>query len=64
MLKALGVERIKLMTNNPKKIEGLEASGIIVTERIPTGLFIKPENKKYLAVKRKKSGHLLKLNAF
>jgi 3,4-dihydroxy 2-butanone 4-phosphate synthase/GTP cyclohydrolase II len=59
ILKDLGVQHIRLMTNNPKKIEGLRECGLIVTERIP--IYVKPNksNKSYLLTKQKKMGHLL-----
>jgi len=57
ILADLGIKRIKLMTNNPKKIEGLEKYGLKIIERIP--LIIKPTttNKKYLEAKKEKLGH-------
>ena len=59
ILADLGIKRIKLITNNPKKIEGLERYGIKIVERVP--LIIKPNttNKKYLEAKKKKLGHYL-----
>ena len=59
MLADLGIKKIKLMTNNPKKIEGLEKYGIKIVERVP--LVIKPTatNKKYLEAKKEKLGHYL-----
>ena len=59
ILADLGIKRIKLITNNPKKIEGLERYGIKIVERVP--LIIKPNttNQKYLEAKRKKLGHYL-----
>jgi 3,4-dihydroxy 2-butanone 4-phosphate synthase / GTP cyclohydrolase II len=59
MLKAFGADRIRLLTNNPKKVEGLEKYGIKVVERIP--LITKPttENSSYLAIKKRKMGHKL-----
>jgi len=59
ILKDLGIKRIRLMTNNPKKIEGLEKYGIKIVERIP--LITKPTttNKKYLEAKKNKLGHCL-----
>ena len=59
MLKSLNVRSIKLITNNPNKINGLEKCGIVVVERIP--LMIEPNiyNEKYLKTKMEKSGHLL-----
>lgn len=57
----LGLKKIKLMTNNPKKIVGLEGYGLEVVKRVP--LEIKPTrmNKKYLRTKKEKLGHVLKL---
>src|SRR3989338_10148390 len=59
ILADLGIKSMKLMTNNPKKIEGLGNYGIKIVERVP--LIIKPNttNKKYLEAKRKKLGHYL-----
>jgi GTP cyclohydrolase II len=59
MLRALGIEEVRLLTNNPQKVEGLEAAGIRVAERVPHQMPINPHNADYLATKRKKSGHLL-----
>jgi GTP cyclohydrolase II len=58
MLRALGIGAVRLLTNNPKKVEGLEAAGIEVTERVPHHMPANPHNADYLATKRKKSGHL------
>jgi len=57
ILADLGIKRIRLMTNNPKKIEGLEKYGLKIIERVP--LIIKPttSNKKYLEAKKEKLGH-------
>ena len=59
MLFSLKVKSIRLMTNNPKKIGGLEALGVKVKDRIP--LMMKPNsyNRFYLETKKAKSGHLL-----
>jgi 3,4-dihydroxy 2-butanone 4-phosphate synthase / GTP cyclohydrolase II len=59
ILKDLGIKKIRLLTNNPKKIEGLEKYGIEIVERMP--LIIKPTttNKKYLEAKKNKLGHKL-----
>ncbi|GLR46783.1 GTP cyclohydrolase II [Sphingomonas astaxanthinifaciens] len=57
MLRALGVEAVRLLTNNPAKIEGLAAAGIAVT-RVPHHLPANPHNADYLATKKAKSGHL------
>lgn len=57
ILADLGIKRMKLITNNPKKIEGLEKYGIKIVERVP--LITKPTttNKKYLEAKKEKLGH-------
>jgi GTP cyclohydrolase II len=59
MLEALGQRRIRLLTNNPKKVEALTALGIEVTERIPLKAGEGPHNRAYLATKRDRSGHQL-----
>lgn len=57
MLRALGVDAVRLLTNNPAKLAGLEAQGI-TAERVPHRLPANPHNAHYLDVKRAKSGHL------
>jgi GTP cyclohydrolase II len=59
MLRTLGASEIRLLTNNPAKVGGLEAAGIRVAERVPHQMPTNPHNADYLATKRKKSGHLL-----
>lgn len=59
MLMALGVQRIRLMTNNPRKLTEMEAFGIEVTERVPLEFDPVPENAEYLRAKKEKLGHLL-----
>ncbi len=59
MLRILGVESIALITNNPRKVDGLEAEGTVITERRPLKILPNPHNVRYLETKRKKSGHLL-----
>lgn len=59
MLELLGVGAVRLMTNNPAKVEALAASGIAVTERVPHQLPANPHNARYLSTKRDRSGHLL-----
>ena len=59
MLRALGIDEVRLLTNNPRKVVGLEAAGIKVAERVPHHMPTNPHNADYLATKRKKSGHLL-----
>jgi len=56
ILKALGLMRIRLLTNNPAKVEALEREGIAV-ERVPLRTKPTPENIDYLRVKQKKLGH-------
>jgi 3,4-dihydroxy 2-butanone 4-phosphate synthase/GTP cyclohydrolase II len=55
----LGVRKMRLMTNNPKKIVGLEGYGLEVVERIPVEMVPTCTNIKYLKTKREKMGHLL-----
>jgi len=59
ILKDIGLEKIKLITNNPKKIIGLEGYGIEIVERIPIVVEANPINEKYMITKKKKMGHLL-----
>ncbi len=61
ILADLGVRKMRLMTNNPKKIIGLEGYGIEVTERVPIEVFPQKENINYLKTKCEKMGHLLNL---
>lgn len=60
MLDLLGVKAIRLMTNNPAKVESLRAVGVNVIERVPHQLPANPHNARYLATKRDRSGHLLR----
>lgn len=55
----LGVGDIRLLTNNPRKIVGLEGYGLKITERIPVEIKARQENVKYLKAKKDKLGHLL-----
>jgi GTP cyclohydrolase II len=59
MLEALGQDRVRLLTNNPRKVAGLEAEGIEVVERVPLKTGENPHNAAYLATKKAKSGHEL-----
>ncbi len=59
MLDLLGVDAVRLLTNNPDKVAGLEAHGITVVERVPHRLPPNPFNEKYLATKRDRTGHQL-----
>ena len=55
----LGVRKIRMLTNNPKKIVGLEGYGLTVTERIPIEIKPSETNIHYLKTKKKKMGHIL-----
>ena len=57
----LGVKEIRLLTNNPKKIVGLEGYGLKVVEQVPIEIAPNDVNAKYLDTKRLKMGHVLKL---
>jgi GTP cyclohydrolase II len=59
ILRDLGVTRIRLLTNNPRKIEALEEGGITIVERLPLIVGETPHNRGYLRTKRKRLGHLL-----
>ena len=59
MLHALKIDQVRLLTNNPDKVAGLENAGISVVERVPHQMPANPHNADYLATKRKRSGHLL-----
>lgn len=62
ILRDLGVRKIKLLTNNPKKVIGLKGYGLDIVERVPIEMPSNPENKNYLATKRDKLGHLILVN--
>lgn len=55
----LGLKQIRLLTNNPKKIVGLEGYGLKVVERVPIEIPPNPINKRYLKAKKEKLGHVL-----
>ncbi|HTI31591.1 MAG TPA: GTP cyclohydrolase II [Sphingomonas sp.] len=57
MLALLGQDSVRLLTNNPAKVSGLQAAGISVTERVPHSLQANPHNEVYLATKRVRTGH-------
>ena len=58
MLRALGIHRVRLLTNNPAKLAGLEAEGIAIAGRVAHHMTTNPHNADYLATKKAKSGHL------
>ena len=55
----LGLKTIRLLTNNPKKVVGLEGYGLKITEQVPIRIKPNPHNERYLKAKREKMGHLL-----
>ncbi|ORJ63574.1 bifunctional 3,4-dihydroxy-2-butanone-4-phosphate synthase/GTP cyclohydrolase II [Geothermobacter hydrogeniphilus] len=59
ILSELGIRKIRLMTNNPKKIVGLEGYGLEIVERVPVQAEPTDANRRYLKTKREKMGHLL-----
>ncbi|MFA5498995.1 MAG: bifunctional 3,4-dihydroxy-2-butanone-4-phosphate synthase/GTP cyclohydrolase II [Candidatus Cloacimonadia bacterium] len=59
ILKELGVTRIRLLTNNPKKIIGLQGYNLEIIERVPIEIESQKDNRKYLETKKNKMGHLL-----
>lgn len=60
ILKDLGITQIRLLTNNPRKIKGLEGYGLTVVERVPIQTEENESNSNYLHTKQKKLGHLLR----
>ncbi len=61
ILRSLGVRKMRLLTNNPRKIAGLGGYGLEVVERVPLQMPPKKENERYLRTKKLKLGHLLNL---
>ena len=59
MLKALGIITLKLMTNNPDKLDQLGKYGITIDERIGLSLPTNPHNHDYLETKKVRTGHLI-----
>ncbi|MCY4624308.1 MAG: bifunctional 3,4-dihydroxy-2-butanone-4-phosphate synthase/GTP cyclohydrolase II [Chloroflexi bacterium] len=59
ILADLGVRRLRLLTNNPKKVVGLDAYGLDLVDRVPIAAPPTPQNRDYLATKRVKLGHLI-----
>ncbi|MGB9700808.1 MAG: bifunctional 3,4-dihydroxy-2-butanone-4-phosphate synthase/GTP cyclohydrolase II [Thermodesulfobacteriota bacterium] len=62
ILRDLGVQKIRLLTNNPKKIVGLQGYGLEVVERVPIEIKPSKKNLSYLKTKKKKLGHLLSID--
>jgi len=61
MLFMLGVRKMRLMTNNPRKIVGVQGHGLEVIERVPIEIQSNPGNKKYMHTKKHKLGHILNI---
>jgi GTP cyclohydrolase II len=59
MLQRLGQDSVRLLTNNPRKVAGLESAGIRVVEQVPLKAGANPHNAHYLETKRDRSGHKL-----
>jgi len=59
MLRLLSIDEVRLLTNNPEKVAGLEGEGIKVAERLPLKIASNPHNAHYLATKRDRTGHKL-----
>ena len=59
ILSDLGIRKIRLLTNNPRKVVGLEGYGMEIVERIPIRSVANPHNARYLSTKKRKMGHLL-----
>jgi GTP cyclohydrolase II len=59
MLRALGVDQVRLLTNNPGKVAGLEHEGIAVAQRVPHHMPTNPHNADYIATKRSRSQHII-----
>ncbi|MDX9801437.1 MAG: GTP cyclohydrolase II [Spirochaetia bacterium] len=64
ILKELGIKEIRLITNNPAKIEGLEDSGITVEERIPIETEITEDNCRYIRTKAERMNHIINMGNF
>ncbi|MFO8045224.1 MAG: GTP cyclohydrolase II, partial [Halomonas sp.] len=64
MLEHLGVASLRLMTNNPRKVEALTSAGVRVVERVPLTTGLNPHNEHYLSTKAGKLGHLMALGDF
>jgi GTP cyclohydrolase II len=58
MLKALGVTRVRLLSNNPEKVEALQRAGVEVVERVPCEVKPSPHAEEYLKTKKEKLGHI------
>ncbi|MBW6514180.1 MAG: bifunctional 3,4-dihydroxy-2-butanone-4-phosphate synthase/GTP cyclohydrolase II [Candidatus Syntrophosphaera sp.] len=59
ILKDLGLKKIRLLTNNPKKIVGLQGYGLEIVERVPIEIPVQDKNRTYMQTKKEKMGHIL-----
>jgi GTP cyclohydrolase II len=64
MLEHLGVSTLKLMTNNPRKVDALTRDGVTISERQPITTGLNPHNEQYLSTKAGKLGHMMALDDF
>ncbi|WP_151671653.1 GTP cyclohydrolase II [Nitrincola schmidtii] len=64
MLKHLGIQSVRLMTNNPRKVKALEAAGVTVAERVPLQVGKNSHNEGYLHTKMGKLGHMMQEEHF
>lgn len=64
ILSSLGAGKIRLMTNNPRKMAGLQGHGLEIVERVPLEIAATLASRRYLRTKREKLGHLLDLPDF
>ena len=61
ILRDLGLTNIRILTNNPKKIIGLEGYGLTIAERVPIEMEPLPHNIRYLSTKKERMGHMLSI---
>ena len=61
IIRSFGIDSVRLMTNNPDKVAGLESSGISVVERVLLPTIRRPENARYLDTKARKLEHLIEI---
>jgi GTP cyclohydrolase II len=59
VLKALGLRQVRLLSNNPEKVQALEAAGVKVVERVPCVVAVQSHSEAYLKTKQQKMGHIL-----
>jgi len=62
ILADLGLTRIRILTNNPKKITGIESYGLEIVEQVPIVAPVNPHNREYMNTKVRKMGHLLPID--